>query len=155
MDTPTKVAAVLRLACKLEKMRGRDPLEVYLSGNCGNLFYLFEQTKVPKLVSMQSILQAVFPQVTAYGVKGNYGVDHIVTKIDEDYYDITGKLDPKNLAGRLALVSKPILEECTNKYPLFSGWNKSAEDREKRNAEYTQKDLMIIQAYCKHRFKEQ
>lgn len=49
--------------------------QIYLYGSCMNLF---------------CILRILYPQAVPY-----YNIDHVITKIDDYYYDITGKVSPK------------------------------------------------------------
>lgn len=53
-----------------------DAVEVYTRGGCYQ-FYL--------------ILQSIYPEAVAY-----YDDSHIITKINENYYDITGKVKREN-----------------------------------------------------------
>ena len=53
-----------------------NAVEVYTSGSCYK-FYL--------------ILKAIFPKAKAY-----YNSDHVITRIGDQYYDITGEVQKEN-----------------------------------------------------------
>jgi hypothetical protein len=48
---------------------------IFLNGSCINLFV---------------VLKSIYPEAIAY-----YNIDHIITRIDDYYYDITGRVSPK------------------------------------------------------------
>jgi len=78
----SRVLEVINYARLLEDERGRSPEDVYLRGNCANLFY---------------ILKEVFPDAEAYGVVRFFKnrIEHIVTKIGGKFYDIRGPWKPQ------------------------------------------------------------
>lgn len=67
--------------------------EIFLKGSCCNLYF---------------ILKSVFPEAKAY-----FNVDHIITKIDKKYYDITGEISLKEVTKK---GYKPINKIYPNKY---------------------------------------
>lgn len=77
----------------LKELRQSNPVieEIYLLGSCLNLFH---------------VLKVFFPESTCY-----YGhvPGHVITKIDDRYYDITGEI--KNVCDYV-----PIKEIWTHKY---------------------------------------
>lgn len=64
---------------ELKGTRTLDAKDVFLNGNCGNMYTIFAKYFGPK--------EAVVPYRISY--KGE--PYHIVSKIGEDFYDITGK----------------------------------------------------------------
>jgi len=67
-----------KVLCIINTIRNSfpDAVEIYTRGGCYQ-FYL--------------ILQSIFPEAKAY-----YDSDHIITKIGETYYDITGRVKKEN-----------------------------------------------------------
>ena len=79
-----------------------EMINIYTKGSCFN-FYL--------------ILKEMFPEAKAY-----YTVDHVITKIDDKYYDITGEVkDNKNyqlLEGYSQKQRRDISQMLRAEYPL-------------------------------------
>lgn len=69
-------------------------VQVYTQGSCYQFF---------------RILKSVFPQAEAY-----YDSDHVITKIDDKFYDITGEVQCQN-----HLIMEEYYPESTVKYMLF------------------------------------
>ena len=65
------------ITLKMKEM-GLNAEEVFLNGNCGNLYSIFASYFKKEAVVPYEILYKGYPH-------------HIVTKIGDDYYDITGK----------------------------------------------------------------
>jgi len=74
----------------IEEISNSNPImyDIFLRGSCCNLYF---------------ILKTVFPKAKAY-----FNIEHIITKIDGKYYDITGEVSSEGYI--------PIEEMYTDKY---------------------------------------
>lgn len=70
----TKHLRILNIIYNL-KMSHPTMIDIFTKGSCVNFFF---------------ILRSIFPEAEAY-----YDGEHVITKIDDYYYDITGKVLPK------------------------------------------------------------
>lgn len=70
----TKHRQVLNLISLIRKSHP-DMVNIFTRGSCLNFFL---------------ILHSIYPEAEPY-----YNIDHIITKIDNKYYDITGQVNPK------------------------------------------------------------
>lgn len=82
MTTEEMVNELLNeIKTKLKQIDSRlDAEEVFLNGNCGNMYIMFAEYFFPK---------AVVPYMCSYKDEER----HIITEIDGEFYDITGKTD--------------------------------------------------------------
>ena len=67
--------------------------DIFLAGSCCNFYF---------------ILKAVFPEA-----KAHFNIDHVVTQIDDKYYDITGEI---NIIEVIKKGYMPISEIYSDKY---------------------------------------
>jgi hypothetical protein len=60
----------------ITEIRNSNPImeEIFMQGSCCNLYF---------------ILKSIFPNASAY-----FNLDHVITKIDNKFYDITGEVSP-------------------------------------------------------------
>ena len=72
---------VTRFLRSCESRDGRDWRVVYQRGNCGNFY---------------QHMRLVFPTARAY-ISGTRGRTHIVVRIGDGFYDITGRLKPTDV----------------------------------------------------------
>lgn len=67
--------------------------DIFLNGSCCNFYF---------------ILKSVFPESVAY-----FNIEHVITKIGNRYYDITGEISLKEFSDKKYM---PINEFYPNKY---------------------------------------
>ncbi|MCL2228884.1 MAG: hypothetical protein FWC00_03585 [Firmicutes bacterium] len=106
------VLEFIRQVFKKEEEARRNAKDVYLGGNCGNLFRL---------------LKSEFPEAIAYHVKFKRG--HIVTLIQDKFYDINGVFDPNEILGYewqeyMSEATEYDIVRCSDNYgkPGFRGY---------------------------------
>ena len=77
MNREAEILRTIEFIRLQEFKRLRNPMKVYVFGNCGNLYFL---------------LKKAFPDAIPYLSKTRKYGEHIITCIDGKFYDIRGKL---------------------------------------------------------------
>lgn len=77
LKTDLKNLEDMKITTLLSELRNSNPIiqDIFLNGSCCNLYF---------------ILKAVYPSAEAY-----YNHEHVITKIDGKFYDITGEVSSK------------------------------------------------------------
>jgi len=132
MTTNDKVELFLRILKMVEERKGREAVQSYMSGNCGNLYYM---------------LKKVFPQAEAYGMWNsleNKICRHIITKIDGNFYDIKGVREIKD-PSKIKPVTKEDCERNSNNYTLINiVKQRGVTDRMAQNLRHSEKERAIL-----------
>lgn len=87
----------------LKELRNANPVieDIFLAGSCTNLYF---------------ILKSICPDASAY-----FNGDHVITKINYRYYDITGEVDNDDYVPLIAVYSdKYHNDESIKSGPMYN-----------------------------------
>jgi len=89
---------------KVHSLNNGNPMDVFRNGNCGNVYTFLKQE--------------FSEQAESYGVCEFGGLLHIVTKIDEKYYDISGEVTLENYIKYLLESEYNEFSRCISDYSI-------------------------------------
>ena len=151
MEAEEKVTKIIAYVKKLETDRERIAEYVYTHGNCGYLFYFL------KLAFPEAEPYGEYVNVNSGGGLGLLGIRNVLTKIGEQYFDITGErkdflevkpLDEAALQNFCGQYEIKMQSSIIESYPKYQG------DPEENDKKYFEEDCLKISEFIKNGFME-